>query len=168
MGTRDDTLRKSSGRWDHPHAYGDKWNTSPSCEGLLGSSPRVWGQGRVQVITAVLPGIIPTRMGTRFIRKRFVNNCQDHPHAYGDKNTLTEDNYTYAGSSPRVWGQAIIKFFSVSFVRIIPTRMGTSVGARLKNRHGQDHPHAYGDKSMAEVSRSPIKGSSPRVWGQGQ
>ena len=30
----------------------------------------------------------------------------------------------------------------------------------------QDHPHAYGDKSFADVSRSPTKGSSPRVWGQ--
>ena len=30
----------------------------------------------------------------------------------------------------------------------------------------EDHPHACGDKSFADVSRSPRKGSSPRVWGQ--
>ena len=49
---------------------------------------------------------------------------------------------------------------------IIPTRVGTSVGARFKIRHGQDHPHACGDKKIARLSDGVLKGSSPRVWGQ--
>ena len=49
---------------DHPHAYGDKL-TACSHEGYaIGSSPRVWGQGSLSVVPAVLTRIIPTRMGT--------------------------------------------------------------------------------------------------------
>ena len=32
---------------DHPHACGDKKIKAPSESGLVGSSPRVWGQGRL-------------------------------------------------------------------------------------------------------------------------
>ena len=40
------------------------------------------------------------------------------------------------------------------------------MGAWLKNHHGQDHPHAYGDKLMRGVGSARKMGSSPRVWGQ--
>ena len=50
---------------DHPHAYGDKKNKSPSHEGLVGSSPRVWGQVLFSFEVLPLFRIIPTRMGTR-------------------------------------------------------------------------------------------------------
>ncbi len=50
------------------------------------------------------------------------------------------------GSSPRVWGQVRRGKRHVVFVRIIPTRMGTSPSELdYYFRHG-DHPHAYGDK----------------------
>ena len=45
-------------------------------------------------------------------------------------------------------------------------RVGTSKGREPKLSHLKDHPHACGDKSFADVSRSPTKGSSPCVWGQ--
>ena len=32
----------------------------------------------------------------------------------------------------------------------------------------EDHPHAYGDKSIAYGALKILLGSSPRVWGQGQ
>ena len=49
---------------DHPHACGDK--SYPFCValGIIGSSPRVWGQDWVKAIMDGDSRIIPTRVGT--------------------------------------------------------------------------------------------------------
>ena len=52
------------------------------------------------------------------------------------------------------------------WTRIIPTRMGTSYGEAGTIRRHQDHPHAYGDKTIQCIAKFYIVGSSPRVWGQ--
>ena len=44
--------------------------------------------------------------------------------------------------------------------------MGTSVAECLFEIIYRDHPHAYGDKSLAPVGGLSGNGSSPRVWGQ--
>ena len=44
--------------------------------------------------------------------------------------------------------------------------MGTSGAGVLKDRLRKDHPHAYGDKLLEPYQVHPVKGSSPRVWGQ--
>ena len=51
----------------------------------VGSSPRVWGQVKDEVLTAQGAGIIPTRMGTSTVQVSDVKDGEDHPHAYGDK-----------------------------------------------------------------------------------
>ena len=65
MGTRIKKALFLSLKWDHPHAYGDKYPTKLQGIFVRGSSPRVWGQD--YMITPVIEntGIIPTRMGTR-------------------------------------------------------------------------------------------------------
>ena len=50
---------------DHPHAYGDKVIILDFAVFVQGSSPRVWGQEIHAEKLLFLPGIIPTRMGTR-------------------------------------------------------------------------------------------------------
>ena len=69
-------------------------------------------------------------------------------------------------SSPRVWGQERYALILPCIFRIIPTRMGTSVAECLFEIIYRDHPHAYGDKSLAPVGGLSGNGSSPRVWGQ--
>ena len=132
-----------------------------------GSSPRVWGQASAKTLLTCCYRIIPTRMGTRLIRsiQRFYR--ADHPHAYGDKTKIPHGLKHSAGSSPRVWGQAVQWNSTQCFFWIIPTRMGTRNPYPTGFRCFWDHPHAYGDKqeSLYAVSRSI--GSSPRVWGQG-
>ena len=49
---------------DHPHACGDKPYHSHKAESVLGSSPRVWGQGKTNGKSFKWLGIIPTRVGT--------------------------------------------------------------------------------------------------------
>ena len=70
------------------------------------------------------------------------------------------------GSSPRVWGQAHGLSLLLLSTRIIPTRMGTRTGARLRKGFTVDHPHAYGDKILLTYQQKFFTGSSPRVWGQ--
>ena len=44
--------------------------------------------------------------------------------------------------------------------------MGTRTIATLMHEMAQDHPHAYGDKSIRNRGKQVSAGSSPRVWGQ--
>ena len=90
---------------DHPHAYGDKALSKLNADTENGSSPRVWGQGRVLTKRLINVRIIPTRMGTSSYGHRYVASTKDHPHAYGDKLMLSTVLPNQVGSSPRVWGQ---------------------------------------------------------------
>ena len=91
---------------------------------------------------------------------------KDHPHAYGDKASTLGIATAPTGSSPRVWGQASFGNKIFYAFRIIPTRMGTSLSTAAFARSGSNHPHAYGDKLLEPYQVHPVKGSSPRVWGQ--
>ncbi len=44
-------------------------------------------------------------MGTRTAQGAVIATRKDHPHAYGDKLSITAVGLRDAGSSPRVWGQ---------------------------------------------------------------
>ena len=71
------------------------------------------------------------------------------------------------GSSPRVWGQDVYQKYDGNQPGIIPTRVGTSIRFRQFSALPRDHPHACGDKAAPAKPRLFQKGSSPRVWGQG-
>ena len=131
---------------NHPHACGDK--ALLLCVLLLGSgsSPRVWGQAHRSSFENFLQGIIPTRMGTSLGDVFFADKTRNHPHAYGDKSSLTSWSMCFAGSSPRVWGQEDILWVRPYLIRIIPTRMGTSLYLYPTHFQASNHPHAYGDK----------------------
>ena len=85
-------------------------------------------------------------MGTRKSRYVPPDEMEDHPHAYGDKNTCFIVFALQAGSSPRVWGQGRVIVIWIGIVRIIPTRMGTRKKDGRDIVYNKDHPHAYGDK----------------------
>ena len=53
-----------SNNQDHPHACGDKLPKFSKNAFVLGSSPRVWGQGKPIEELPGYSGIIPTRVGT--------------------------------------------------------------------------------------------------------
>ena len=146
MGTRSIPCAQAHQAWDHPHAYGDKLLTVPVLLTVLGSSPRVWGQGLHLSFSQNMRRIIPTRMGTSNKTRVLNANNRDHPHAYGDKGFCLRMLRFSAGSSPRVWGQVTATRLCKPTVRIIPTRMGTRVLRIMTLMRGQ--------------------GSSPRVWGQ--
>ena len=74
---------------DHPHACGDKYDLKAKIWNEAGSSPRVWGQVGVIPEGTTLERIIPTRVGTSVVYISFRPKPQDHPHACGDKSTIT-------------------------------------------------------------------------------
>ena len=111
---------------DHPHACGDKFQEMFYVDTRKGSSPRVWGQVLDQQACYDSHGIIPTRVGTRLTDLIRFLLTEDHPHACGDKTIMKEKLLDLLGSSPRVWGQASIRTILMNFLRIIPTRVGTS------------------------------------------
>ena len=65
-----------------------------------------------------------------------------------------------------MWGQELFYHKPVLSLRIIPTRVGTSLGQLSHIALYEDHPHACGDKTINRAERGKEKGSSPRVWGQ--
>jgi len=103
---------------------------------LSGSSPRLWGTLR---LTGLWGHIL------RFIR------CWWRVSANG--------------SSPRLWGThfAPLNFFGVG--RFIPTPVGNTAIAFLKNGEPPVHPHACGEHGNCISKKWRTSGSSPRLWG---
>ena len=126
MGTSVFALTNMPLSQDHPHAYGDKTYNTRRCKFLQGSSPRVWGQVSSRTSRTPLTRIIPTRMGTSNVETYQTLPYEDHPHAYGDKNSWRVFMTRQLGSSPRVWGQVCCSYITACIRGIIPTRMGTS------------------------------------------
>ena len=131
---------------DHPHAFNDTSCSEISSPIYSGSSPRVWGQGVMAVLSVDEYRIIPTRVGTSRPRPALLQGVGDHPHACGDKAILGVNLTALIGSSPRVWGQGRVNIQICTDIRIIPTRVGTSPRHRRCTLERGDHPHACGDK----------------------
>ena len=93
-------------------------------------------------------------------------SIKDHPHACGDKSVPVFDTVPVLGSSPRVWGQDRKYTIRTKLLRIIPTRVGTSLVENISDTIDEDHPHACGDKGLMRLCARYAPGSSPRVWGQ--
>ena len=126
----------------------------------------MWGQGKSVDASTAKQRIIPTRVGTREAFCLDNANYQDHPHACGDKWIIVCLKLLSAGSSPRVWGQAVLSAVDFGFQGIIPTRVGTSRSSAQRFPCLWDHPHACGDKNVIFRKHTERRGSSPRVWGQ--
>ena len=126
MGTSNNCITSLLHFKDHPHACGDKYEMSLLRRSGDGSSPRVWGQDKTITQFSQRHGIIPTRVGTRVFTNANLLASEDHPHACGDKLSAQRPSLRSQGSSPRVWGQAILFRLILHRAGIIPTRVGTS------------------------------------------
>ena len=126
----------------------------------------MWGQEPSANAPSKILRIIPMRVGTSLCQRCSLCPCWDHPHACGDKIACIYAVVTVIGSSPCVWGQAILKLELVLCARIIPMRVGTRFFLFSQTLFGGDHPHACGDKCGVACVNTNRRGSSPCVWGQ--
>ncbi len=113
---------------------------------MIGSSPRVWGN---YLLHANATGVIlvhPHVCGETHVRRRRVRHpLRFIPTCVGKLNRFHEIQDIHSGSSPRVWGNCLLRFGRNDHRRFIPTCVG---------------------KLQTPVNDTlTVTGSSPRVWG---
>ena len=88
-----------------------------------------------------------------------------HPHAYGERDSISSSALCSGGSSPRIWGTACIGVPACTNQRFIPTHMGNGVTGQGYTGAVPVHPHAYGERRSLKDQGQVECGSSPRIWG---
>ncbi len=131
---------------DHPRGCGDKLTRKNDTIGLLGSPPRMRGQGASQLCVGAVLGITPADAGTSCLRSRRRSICEDHPRGCGDKGPGSGVLCSTPGSPPRMRGQAAACRSLRSGCRITPADAGTSLREFRLRSYPQDHPRGCGDK----------------------
>ena len=167
VGRRHPNTRKIGGSADHPHARGEKERLKGKRLTPRGSSPRTWGEEDAPLRGCLWNRIIPTHVGRSWSSIRGPVCSTDHPHARGEKSSISSPDPGLPGSSPRTWGEALAAFQSLLVSRIIPTHVGRSFNASSLSTHLPDHPHARGEKGSFIRCAINGCGSSPRTWGEG-
>ena len=129
----------------HPHARGERpaWGKIMQMGG--GSSPRPWGTPRQS-------------HGGRG-RLRFI------PTPVGNASAIGLPVLADHGSSPRPWGTQQRRTAGHGQRRFIPTPVGNAWCDGGPGRPPPVHPHARGERGLAEIAREGVRGSSPRPWG---
>ena len=88
----------------HPHACGERFLYISITASKRGSSPRLWGTGSRKSDGQQGYRFIPTPVGNGSSLFHCFPLLAVHPHACGERLSLTENNRTKDGSSPRLWG----------------------------------------------------------------
>ena len=109
---------------DHPHGCGEKEISFFDSPQVPGSSPRVWGKGRLDGIDRLPNRIIPTGVGKSGFFSSNRPCSSDHPHGCGEKDFTKLQGFSLNGSSPRVWGKVPSRSRPGVKCRIIPTGVG--------------------------------------------
>ena len=171
--------------WDHPRACGEHYCLSVTVICRLGSSPRMRGTHGHATIISGMTGIIPAHAGNTFVARRSSLAAWDHPRACGEHSTHPCGSYRERGSSPRMrgthlhkWyvfefggiipahaGNTVFVFLSVFFVGIIPAHAGNTRCSLCCCCSRRDHPRACGEHPGISRCSHTLPGSSPRMRG---
>ena len=152
---------------DHPRGCGEKPTCASGIIRVLGSSPRVRGEGVVNHGSVSSLGIIPAGAGRSTSSRRATPRFGDHPRGCGEKLRGRRGGGGLRGSSPRVRGEAHLHRSAEGGVGIIPAGAGRSRGRPIPHKRGRDHPRGCGEKTSASAASRRPMGSSPRVRGEG-
>ena len=130
-----------------------------------GSSPRMRGAHTSANRDTEMTGIIPADAGSAVPAAGLSVWAWDHPRGCGEHAAAAVDEDMRLGSSPRMRGAPVADPPPMVPVRIIPADAGsTQVPDRWCSDTG-DHPRGCGEHGVTEPSKSPPKGSSPRMRG---
>ncbi len=154
---------------------------------IIGPPPRAWGRRLPRREGGQVDRSTPTRVGTTSVRPPPRSTSAVHPHAHGDKGTITALHKIGLGPPPRAWGRHDRARSLGSQGRSTPTRVGTTHGhgttrkvkvgppprawgrlgaSRLSARNPAVHPHARGDNSLVVLAAVKAFGPPPRTWGR--
>ena len=133
--------------------------------GCPGSSPRPWGTHAGHQLAAPDGRFIPTPVGNAAAAAPDRTRPAVHPHARGERGTVTVTHDGNGGSSPRPWGTLVTRRPMSARQRFIPTPVGNARRRRCARSAGPVHPHARGERAglLRRIARTA--GSSPRPWG---
>ena len=104
-------------------------------------------------------------MGNTQIALAGASHISVHPHACGEHVIVAVRPLYTPGSSPRLWGTPHIHSGPASCRRFIPTPVGNTMDALLRDTLCAVHPHACGEHLRLTPGTPPASGSSPRLWG---
>ena len=130
-----------------------------------GSSPRMRGTRRLQVLNAMKAGIIPAYAGNtrRGIKKRL--QIGDHPRVCGEHESGLGVEHLGRGSSPRMRGTPG-RFHNLrDETGIIPAYAGNTSHREKREVQTGDHPRVCGEHVLGKRSWAISEGSSPRMRG---
>ncbi len=155
VGNASSTMLKVDSPSVHPHARGERRARWPGVCSSVGSSPRTWGtllSDQVKVETA---RFIPTHVGNATRYWAELTRRPVHPHARGERGATHLGPATAVGSSPRTWGTLDQGRHGLHSDRFIPTHVGNAGTWRGSHRPRAVHPHARGERELAQQCRWP-------------
>ena len=149
----------------HPHACGEHGFWPAPTAWSTGSSPRLWGTPNGEPVPCRVYRFIPTPVGNTDARSAADYSQAVHPHACGEHICSNNIRCFISGSSPRLWGTPVERFFGSLSERFIPTPVGNTTIPRPWWLIITVHPHACGEHLARTVIVARLPGSSPRLWG---
>ena len=164
-GNTSESLRRSARHTVHPRVYGEYFLSIADTSLLYGSSPRVRGI-RYAAPREITPArFIPACTGNTGSVHRLRGYRTVHPRVYGEYCCVPDALALYTGSSPRVRGIRIARFYTRHGLRFIPACTGNTYRSVSPCGWTAVHPRVYGEYIDNIMSRWDSAGSSPRVRG---
>ena len=154
--------------WDHPRVCGEKSPRQGEPPDRRGSPPRVRGEAWRTGLRCIRPWITPACAGRRASRRALSSSSRDHPRVCGEKKYAAQVEVLKWGSPPRVRGEVGEKSDGSYSGRITPACAGRSYAAAQHRKEAGDHPRVCGEKLRAYPRAVKVKGSPPRVRGEGR
>ena len=130
----------------HPRGCGADGTRPTTCTRQRGSSPRVRGRLRIEVVDGQATGLIPAGAGQTVRRPRLVRCPWAHPRGCG--------------------GRLVCSVFRLVLAGLIPAGAGQTRNSFLRGFVARAHPRGCGADRTADVHTASTKGSSPRVRGR--
>ncbi len=150
---------------DHPRACGAHQDMMERIERGEGSSPRMRGSLDVAETRRDALGIIPAHAGLTPQVVHSVRSTGDHPRACGAHKLLVDLHLLAQGSSPRMRGSRLQKYWMSFLPGIIPAHAGLTAPAHATQGSARDHPRACGAHYYSKFAKNSFLGSSPRMRG---
>ena len=110
----------------HPRACGEQMNQLTFASTSSGSSPRLRGTDKGNVVVGMLRRFIPAPAGNSPPSSRSPRLRPVHPRACGEQNWQVRVTYNFHGSSPRLRGTVDSSVVSDAIPRFIPAPAGNS------------------------------------------
>ena len=112
---------------NHPHEYGEYIYLAPPTSIITESPPCVWGVRTVPYRFEPRMRITPMCMGSTARPRPHLRRGQNHPHVYGEYESIQNQKDGTIESPPCVWGvPTFVAFLNVG-IRITPMCMGSTL-----------------------------------------